>query len=360
MNGILDNIQFKIFGESHGECVGITGTGLPKDTEIDFETLQKFVDRRRAKKSAYSTTRIEGDVIEITSGYENGRLTGGEFTAITKNSCQNSSHYDKLALIPRPSHADYPAIMRFGEGVDLRGGGRFSGRLTFGLCVLGGIAAQIIRKKGIETAAYISQIGNIKSISYLDKMPTLEEITGAGDDLRLILNKDKILDYIERVRREGDSVGGVIECIGYNIPSGMGDTLDSSIESKLSAMLYAVPAVKGVEFGAGFSIAEMQGSTANDSYYFDGGIVKTHTNHNGGITGGMTNGMPILVRIAIKPTPSISKEQDSVNLKTGENVKLKIEGRHDACIVPRAVVCAEACMNIVLLDVLLTRNKTEN
>lgn len=349
-------ITFKLTGASHGEHVGIIANGLPKGQSIDLKRLQEYVNRRRAINNAHSTSRLEEDTIEFVSGISNGVLTGDTLEAVTYNKKQISSHYNNLLTIPRPSHADYPAIVKFGDDVDLRGGGKFSGRLTFGLCVLGGIAEQLIEKHDVKTGAYISEIGGILASTYKDKMPKYHDIIKLDSTFRVFDKRDIIIDLISKTKMKGDSLGGVIECIAYNVPAGLADTHMDSFESILSAILFAIPAVKGVEFGFGFDITQLLGSQANDEYYYDEDKqIKTYTNNNGGVLGGITTGMPIMVRVAIKPTASILREQNSIDLKTKENVKFTIHGRHDACIVPRAVVCVESAMNIALLETLLRR-----
>jgi chorismate synthase len=311
------------------------------------------MDRRRAKATAYSTKRFEEDKVVYLSGVDKDMIAG-ELTAVIKNSNQKSADYKNVVKTPRPSHADFVAWSKYGEGFDYRGGGKFSGRLTAPMCIAGGIAKQILLKKGIEVHAYISSIGSIKGKSYLDT--DIEKIDFSSLDKNFPLLdesvKEEMLAEIESARADCDSVGGIIECVITGLPVGLGEYMFDSIESVISHLVYAVPAVKGIEFGSGFEISKMRGSVANDELYFSNGVVKTKTNHNGGINGGMANGMPVTFRVAIKPTPSIGKEQNSVNLETGENVKLKIEGRHDACITPRAVAVIEAVSSIAIFDLI--------
>ena len=342
-----NRLDVEIFGASHSEEIGVCVMGFGNE-KVDLEKLQEFVDRRKAKKTAYSTKRLEVDKIEIQKGFKNGVIRG-KFRAVIKNNCQNSKDYDHLIKTPRPSHADYVARIKYGDKFDYRGGGKFSGRLTAPMCIAGGICKQILEEKGIKINAYIAQIGTIKGASYMDT--DIEKIDLANLDKEFPLldstKKEEMLNEIEKARQDLDSLGGIIECVITGLPVGTGEYMFDSIESKISHLMFGVPAVKGIEFGSGFSFAQMKGSEANDGFYFDNDVVKTKTNHNGGI-----NGMPITFRVVIKPTPSIAKEQDTINLETKENVKIKIEGRHDACITPRAVPVIEAISAIAIYDIL--------
>lgn len=340
-------LRVEIFGASHAPEIGVTAVGLDGETP-DMEVLQKFMDRRRAKKAAYSTKRLEDDVVIVEKGVKEG-VIDGEFRAVIKNTAQRSSDYDNTVRTPRPAHADFVAWSKYGDGFDYRGGGKFSGRLTAPMCIVGGICKQALEKKGITVNAYIAQIGKVKGKSYKDgqvdktdfdeNFPLLDETV-----------KDAMMAEIEDARINQDSVGGVIECVISGVPVGTGEYMFDSIESVISHLAFAVPAVKGIEFGTGFDLPAMRGSSANDAFYYDGERVKTKTNHNGGINGGMANGMPITFRVAIKPTPSIGLEQDTVDMVNKKNVKLKIEGRHDACITPRAVPVIEAIAAIAIYD----------
>lgn len=349
-NGQKLNIE--IFGASHAPKIGVKVKGFGSEA-VDGEKLQAFLNRRKAVKTAYSTKRFEPDEIIIESGIKDGVLDGNEFKAVIKNISQRSSDYEKTLKIPRPSHADFVAWSKYGDGFDHRGGGKFSGRLTAPMCIAGGICKQILERKGIKIQAYISRIGKAVGKSYkdlsvaeLDKLSLTEEFPLIDDSF-----KDGMMEEITNASTTGDSVGGVIECVVTGVPVGTGEYMFDSLESVISHLVYAVPAIKGIEFGSGFDLSEMNGSVANDGFYFGAdGKVKTYTNHNGGINGGMANGMPITFRVAVKPTPSISKEQDTVSLSDKENVKLKIAGRHDACIVPRAVPVIEAVTAIAIYD----------
>lgn len=345
-----ERLEVEVFGASHSKEIGVFVKGF-KGERVDLEKLQEFVDRRKAKNSSYSTKRLEGDKIEIQNGVKKGVLKG-KFKAVIKNTSQKSKDYDHLIKTPRPSHADYVGYMKYGDKFDYRGGGKFSGRLTAPMCIAGGICKQILQSKGITINAYISQIGNIKGVSYMDTDIEKIDLNNLDKDFPLLddSKKEEMLKEIEKARDDLDSLGGVIECVIKGVPVGTGEYMFDSLESKISHLAFGVPAVKGIEFGSGFSLAEMKGSTANDSFYFDNGVVKTKTNNNGGINGGIANGMPITFKVVIKPTPSIAKEQDTINLVTKENVKINIQGRHDSCITPRAVPVIEAVSAIAIFD----------
>lgn len=351
------NIKISIYGGSHDEEIGIIATGLPKDETFDFERLISFMKRRAPGRAKYATSRKEADMPIFLSGVAEGnKLDGNTFKAIIKNSDMHSSDYSNLIDIPRPSHADYPARIKFGDNVDLRGGGHFSGRLTAPLCILGGICLQILERKGIRIAAHIYSIKNEKDISFdpcsVDNadfttlsehdFPTLSVVAG-----------EKMQEVIEKARLEGDSVGGIAECAVIGLPVGIGEHMFYGLEGRISSIVFSIPAVKAIEFGNGFECTKLFGSENNDPYCMVGNDVRTKTNNCGGIAGGMSNGMPVIFRVGIKPTPSISKEQDSISLSRKENTKLIIKGRHDPCIVPRAIPVIEAAAAIAVLDSLL-------
>jgi len=344
-------LTVEIFGASHAEQIGVKVNGLNGE-RADFDKLDEFLARRRARKTAYSTKRLEEDKVIIESGFNGEKFTEEQFKAVIKNSCQRSSDYEKTVKIPRPAHADFVAWSKYGDGFDYRGGGKFSGRLTAPMCIIGGICKQILEGKGIKINAYISSIGKIKGKTYDDIDPETYDFNTLPKEFPTLdgTDKEKMLAEIQTVASEGDSVGGKIDCVVTGMPVGAGEYMFDSLESVISHLAFAVPAVKGIEFGKGFDITRMRGSLANDSFYMDGEKVKTKTNNNGGINGGLSNGKPITFRVAIKPTPSIAKEQNSVNMETKENVKLKITGRHDGCIVPRAVPVIEAITAIAIYD----------
>lgn len=319
------NIRVSIFGESHGAAIGVSIDGMPAGVSVDMERLQHFLDRRAPGRSRFTTARREEDRPEFLCGIRGGVTCGTPITAIIRNRDTQSGDYSQMENIPRPGHADYAARMRYGGNEDCRGGGHFSGRLTAPLCVAGGIFLQALEAEGITVRARILEIG------------------GNTEDPR---------GEIEKAMAEKDSVGGIIECVVNGMPPGIGDPIYDGLENRISLAVFGIPAVKGIEFGRGFEAARLRGSENNDAFYFDGGTVKTRTNNHGGILGGISSGMPIVFRIAVKPTPSIGKEQDSIRYDTGENVKTTVQGRHDPCIVPRAVPCVEAAAAMAIYDLM--------
>ncbi len=349
-------LKISIFGQSHSEAIGITVDGLPAGIAIDEARLAAFMARRAPSASAFSTARREPDAPCFVSGVMNGITTGAAVTAIIYNKDRRSRDYAELYNTPRPGHADYTARVKYGGREDYRGGGAFSGRMTAPLCIAGGIAEQILRRRGIVAGSHILSVADISD-------DALDAVNVTADELDAIKSKpfgvingsagEKMLDLIARTRAEGDSVGGVIECAAVGVPVGLGGELFDGLESAIARLVFSVPAVKGFELGSGFSAAKKTGSENNDCYCFDDGAVKTHTNNAGGILGGISSGMPIVIRAAIKPTPSIAKRQRTVNLATGEETELEIGGRHDACIVPRALPVIESCLMLAILDELL-------
>jgi len=322
-------LKISIFGQSHSEAIGVNIDGLPAGITLDMDELLSFLRRRAPGQSELSTKRVEDDIPEILCGLVNGVTCGAPFTAIIRNTDIRSADYSEIRDIPRPSHADYAAFIKYGGFHDTAGGGHFSGRLTAPLCIAGGICLQILRGHGVNISAHILRIGGAE-----------------GEAMRL-----KILEAKEK----GDSVGGVIECTISGLPAGLGEPMFDGIENRIAAIVFGIPAVKGIEFGSGFAGSELLGSENNDAFYMEGNEVKTRTNNSGGILGGITNGMPIVFRVAFKPTPSIGLEQESVSLSRKENAVLKVKGRHDPCIVPRAVPCVEAAAAIALFDAYLDR-----
>ena len=343
-------LKIQIFGGSHDKEIGVEVFGL-KGQDYNADYVQSFVNRRRAKNTAYSTKRLEQDLVLVKKGVKNGKING-KFRAVIENNNQNSKDYSNLIKTPRPSHADFVAYSKYGDTFDYRGGGKFSGRLTAPMCIVGGICKKALEDKGITVNAYISQIGAVRGASYIDSDIEKIDLNNLDKDFPLLddSKKEQMLAEIESARQDLNSVGGVIECIIKGVPVGTGEYMFDSIESIISHLAFAVPAVKGIEFGSGFNLAGMKGDKANDAFYYDNGLIKTKTNHNGGINGGMANGMPITFRVVVKPTPSIAKEQDTVDLTSGQNTKLKIEGRHDACITPRAVPVIEAITAIAIYE----------
>lgn len=343
-------LTVEIFGASHAKEIGVKVKGF-EGQSFDIDSLQAFLDRRKPKNSDFSTKRKEGDNIIIQKGVSGDKITG-ELIAVILNQDQKSQDYENVVKIPRPSHADFVAWSKYGDGYDYRGGGKFSGRLTAPMCIAGGIAKQLLMKKGIEVRAYISSIGKVNGKSY--KNFGLENLDKINADFPLLCDsvKEDMLCQIKKAKEKGDSVGGSIECVITGVPVGLGEYMFDSIESIISHLIFAIPAVKGIEFGSGFDLASMNGSVSNDAFCYSGGAIKTKTNHNGGINGGISNGMPITFRVAIKPTPSISIEQDTVDLDKKENVKITVKGRHDSCIVPRAVPVIEGITALAIYDLL--------
>ena len=327
-----DNFRISIFGESHAAAIGVTIEGLPAGSPIDSGKLQAFLDRRAPGRDALSTSRREADAPEFLCGVKNGIATGAPITAIIRNSDMRSNDYANLANIPRPGHADYPAEVKFGGCQDRAGGGHFSGRLTAPLCIAGGIALQQIERLGVSVSARAVRIG------------------GETDP-----NRMKVA--IAVARDAGDSVGGVVEAEVRGLPAGIGDPMFGGLENRIAQIVFGIPAVKGIEFGEGFAVADLKGSENNDPYGVVDGKVVALTNHAGGILGGISTGAPVVFRVAFKPTPSIAKEQDSVDLEKMEPAKLVVKGRHDPCVVLRAVPCVEAAAAIAVYDAVLDRKK---
>jgi len=351
-----ENIKVTVFGQSHSDAIGVIIDGLPSGLLIDMDRLEAFMERRAPGRNQYQTTRKEPDKPVFLSGITDGVCCGAPVCAIIENTNTRSKDYKNLSDIPRPGHADYTAYLKYKGFNDIRGGGQFSGRLTAPLCIAGGILIQMLEKKGIEIGAHIKQISDICDISFdpintdkkvFDEIKSKEFAVISDDAGNLMKNR------IDTARLDGDSVGGIIECAVTGLPAGLGGPLFEGFEGKLAQAVFAVPAVKGIEFGAGFESAKMLGSEHNDPYYYDeNGNIKTKTNNNGGILGGITSGMPVIFRTVIKPTPSISKEQDSISIGNKKNTKLVINGRHDPCILPRAVPVMEAVTAIVIADLL--------
>lgn len=321
-----DVFRVEIYGESHSPEIGVVIEGVPRGMKLDMGALQAFMDRRAPGRDEFSTPRKEPDVPEFLSGFSGGIADGSAVRAVIRNTNVRSHDYE--TSVPRPGHADWPARVKYGEGYSFAGGGKFSGRLTAPMCIAGGIAKQILAERGISVSA--------RAVS----------IAGESDE-------EKMKAAILAAKAEGDSVGGVIECTVTGMPVGIGEHMFHGIENRVSQAVFAIPAVKGIEFGAGFAATEMKGSENNDAYRVIDGEVKTLTNNAGGVLGGMTTGSPVVFRVAMKPTPSIFKTQKSVDLSVMENVDLNVKGRHDPCVVFRAVPCVEAAGAIALADALL-------
>lgn len=350
-----DKFRVTVFGQSHSAEIGATIEGLPVGFRPDIEKMNAFMARRAPGRDRFSTKRCEADIPEIVSGLTDGVTCGAPLTAVIKNTDAKSRDYDNLKLVPRPGHADYTAYVKYNGNNDIRGGGQFSGRMTAPLCFAGALAMQILEEKGIYIGAHIDSVRDARDDRFCPTKITKELLYDIKTKEFPVINdfaRVRMEAEIDRARENLDSVGGVIECAIIGLPVGIGGPLFGGIESEISKNIFGVPAVRGIEFGAGFSASAMYGSENNDPFYFDGDTVKTKTNNAGGILGGISNGMPVIFRVAMKPTPSIMKEQDSVNLKTKEPEKLVIKGRHDPCIVKRAVPVIEAVAAISILNML--------
>jgi len=344
------NIRLTIFGQSHSPAIGMTLEGIPAGEHIDPDKLNAFLKRRAPGQNAYSTPRKEADLPEFVSGMKDYVTCGVPITALIRNTNTRSGDYDILKNIPRPGHADYTGYVKYGEERDYTGGGHFSGRLTAPLCIAGGIIMQLLEKKGIHIFSHISSIGGIKDegdiVSCSDKI--------LGKDFPVISDEagEKMKALIAEKKAMGDSVGGVVECVVRGVPAGVGDPMFDGMENRIAQIIFGIPAVKGLEFGNGFEAAKITGSLNNDEFCIKDGKVETRTNNCGGILGGITDGMPVVFRAAFKPTPSIASEQRSIKLDTLEETVLRVPGRHDPCIVPRAVPCVEAAAAIAVYDAL--------
>ena len=352
-NSIGKEFVVTCFGESHGRCVGATIDGCPAGLPFSEEDIQKELDKRLPKNEEIVSTRREKDTIELLSGIYEGFTTGAPICVLVWNKEVNSDDYDAIKHTPRPGHADYPVRIKYLGFNDHRGGGRFSGRLTVAFIMAGAIAKKLLQLAGIEVFAYTTEIGGVKmqvtpSIESI-KSNTYESSVRCPDSQVALKMEEAILN----AKNEGDSVGGIIECVASNVLPGIGEPLFDSLDAELAKMLFDVPAVKGVEFGIGFEVAQLKGSDNNDSYVMRNGEVEAVTNNAGGVLGGLSSGMPVVVRVAIKPTPSISKEQKTVDLLNMVDTTVQVKGRHDPCIVPKAVPVIEASVAVVLLDQLL-------
>ncbi len=347
-------IKVSIFGESHGTAIGAVVDNLPAGEKIDFEELQSFLKRRQGGNNKYSTPRKEADIPEIVSGIKDGYTTGAPLCLLIKN--ENTRSEDYKVDIPRPGHADFTAFTKHNGFCDLRGGGHFSGRLTAPICAVGGILMQILKRRGIEIVAHLSSVGEVND----DKIDTLlldeKQLTKIKSGAFPTFSEnagEKIQDLILSVREDGDSIGGCVECGIYGLDAGIGEPLFDGIENAIAYAVFGIGGVKGIEFGVGFEASKIKGSENNDEFYMDNSTVKTKTNNHGGILGGITTGMPITFNVAFKPTPSISKEQQSISFSKEENVTLSTKGRHDPCIAVRAVPCIEAISAIAISDFIL-------
>lgn len=352
-NSIGKEFVVTCFGESHGKCIGVVIDGCPAGLPINESDIQNELDKRLPSKKEISSSRREKDVVELLSGIYEGFTTGAPICALVRNKEVISTDYDLIKDKPRPGHADYPARIKYMGFADYRGGGRFSGRITVAFIMAGAVAKKILDFFEVEILAYTSEIGEVKlqknlSIENIRENTYLSQVR--CPDLNL---SEKMVEKILKAKNEGDSIGGIIECITLNLPVGVGEPIFDSLDAEIAKILFDIPAVKGVEFGLGFKASKLRGSENNDSYCNENGEIGTITNNSGGILGGLTSGMPMVTRLSIKPTPSISKKQKTVDLSTLEETSISISGRHDPCIVPKAVPVVEASVAIVLVDHLI-------
>ncbi len=353
-----ENLKLSIFGQSHGVAIGMTLDSIPAGLPVDTDALQIFLNRRAPGQNDWSTPRKEADRPEFLSGILDGFTCGAPIAAAIYNKSTRSGDYANLKDCPRPGHADLTAQIKYGGFQDAAGGGHFSGRLTAPLCIAGGLCKQWLEGMGIRVFAHIAAIAGISDTPFDPLAPDMDSIQpdfpvikpDAGAQMR---------DAISAAKGDGDSVGGIVECAVTGLPAGVGEPMFGGVESRIAQIVYGVPAVKGVEFGAGFSAANLRGSQNNDDYVISGGHIRTATNNSGGILGGITTGMPLIFRAALKPTPSISRPQQSVDLNDGKVQELIVKGRHDPCIVPRAVPVIEAAAAIAIFDMILGNTQTD-
>lgn len=350
-----ENIKLSIFGQSHGKAIGMTLDGIPAGLPVDMDKLQSFLNRRAPGQHDYATPRKEEDQPQFLSGLMDNTTCGAPIAAVIYNTNTRSNDYKNIMECPRPGHADYTAYMKYKGYQDVSGGGHFSGRLTAPLCIAGGLCKQWLEAKGIQIGAHILSIADVWDSS-LD--PVHPDLSLIEKDFPVVNHESglRMREAINSARKEMDSVGGIIRCYVTGVPAGLGGPLFGGVEGKIAQIIYGIPAVKGLDFGSGFSGSHALGSQNNDPYDVENGNIVTTTNHCGGILGGITNGMPLIFQVAIKPTPSIAKEQLSVNLQSFTRSKLQVQGRHDPCIVPRAVPVVEAAAAIAIYDLILGNN----
>ena len=352
-------IKLSIFGQSHGAAIGMTLDGIPAGLPVDPEKLQLFLNRRAPGQNDWSTPRKEEDRPEFLSGIVDGFTCGAPIAAVIHNTNTRSKDYSVLKDCPRPGHADYTAQVKYGGYQDVAGGGHFSGRLTAPLCIAGGLCKQWMEEIGIRIGARIIAIGGVMDDNeILNPLAPQLDLIGTNFPVFSPTAGEKMRQIIAEARADGDSVGGIIECYITGLPAGLGDPMFGGMESRIASIVYGIPAVKAVSFGAGCSVSDMRGSQCNDDFIVNNGKIKTVTNNCGGILGGITNGMPVIFQAAIKPTPSISRQQQSVSISRMETAPLEVKGRHDPCIVPRAVPVIEAAAAIAVYDAYLEWNAT--
>lgn len=355
MSSIFGNrLKISIFGESHSEAIGVVIDGFPAGFEVDMDALSAFLLRRAPGQGKHTTARRETDDFKFLSGVFEGKTTGSPICAVIENTNTRSKDYDNLRDTPRPGHSDYTAFVKYGTAHDIRGSGHFSGRLTAPLCIAGGLCLQYLKSKGISAGAHILSIADVSDRAFDMVNPEISKVLKDGP--LAVLDEKKGEEMMERIlsaKKEGDSVGGVVECAATGIPAGLGEPMFGGIENVISQIVFGIPAVKGIEFGAGFEASKMLGSENNDAFEIKNGEITTKTNNHGGSLGGISSGLPIIFRAAIKPTPSIAKPQMSISLSGMTEKELKIEGRHDPCIVPRAVACVEAALAIAICELMI-------
>ncbi len=351
-----NNIKVSIFGQSHSKAIGVTIDGLPAGIRIDLDELQTFLNRRAPGNAKFATSRKEPDAPEFLSGLVNNTTCGAPLTAVIYNQNAHSSDYNNIVDIPRPGHADFTAQVKYKGYQDVSGGGHFSGRLTAPICIAGGIVKQILENMGIEIFAHINSILN-ETDDTIDKIkPDISLLKSISSKNFPVINDEKgqlMQKIIEKAKQDGDSVGGTIECVVTGLKAGIGNPMFDGLENKIASACFVVPAIKGIEFGNGFECSTLYGSQNNDEFYYENDDIKTRTNNHGGILGGISSGMPLYFKVAVKPTPSIAKAQNSISFSRKENTILEIKGRHDPCIVPRAVPVIEAVTALAIYDAIL-------
>ncbi len=353
-------ISVSLFGESHGKGIGVVLDNLPAGEPLDLDEIGVFMARRAPKKDGTSTMRSEKDIPDILSGFYEGKTTGTPLAAVIFNTDQHSQDYGNISHVARPAHADYTGYLRYNGANDPRGGGHFSGRITAPLVFAGAVCAQILKHRGITTGAHIRSIKGISDESFDPMNITAEQLEAVKSRSFPVISDDaeqKMRGEILAAREAQDSVGGIVECAAVGFPAGVGSPMLDGLENVISRLVFAIPAVKGIEFGVGFGCADLFGSENNDEFALRNGKVVTLTNNHGGILGGISSGMPIIFRAAFKPTPSISRTQNSVDFKDMTEQQLLIKGRHDPCVVPRAVPCVESALNIALVSALAAEGK---
>ena len=353
-----ESLKLSIFGQSHGPAIGMTLDGIPAGLQVDSEKLQQFLNRRAPGHHEWATTRRESDRPEFLAGLVDGYTCGAPIAAVIPNTNPRSGDYGNLKTQPRPGHADYTAQVKYGGYQDAAGGGHFSGRLTAPLCIAGGLCIQWLEQMGIRIGARIASIGGIADEESFD--PVNPQLSAVAPDFPTLSQHaaQSMQAKIAAAKADGDSVGGIIECAVTGLPAGLGEPMFGGVESRIAQIVYGIPAVKSVSFGIGEQAADLPGSQCNDAFTVEDGQIRTITNHCGGILGGITNGMPVIFRVTFKPTPSIQKPQQTVDLHSGETAQLEIRGRHDPCIVPRAVPVVEAAAAIAIFDLILGNTQT--